>query len=110
MPRTSLFVAVVLAALALGACKGDRNKCEQACRNYYTLVYWDKTDAEIAAAPEGARENLKKQRLAEFANRLEGGVEMCVNQCSSANNDEQIDCMMEAKTASAVEKCSAEDD
>ncbi len=108
MARTVLFV-LALASAALG-CKGDRNKCETACRNYATLVYWEKTDAEIASAPEGARENLKKQRLSEFTNYLEQGVEMCVNQCSSANNDEQIECMTKAKTGAEAKVCSDKDD
>jgi len=107
MVRTALFV-LALASSALG-CKGDRNKCEAACRNYATLVYWEKTDAEIAAAPEADRENLKKKKLSEFTNYLEQGVEICVNQCSSANNDEQIDCMTKAKTGTEAEKCSSKD-
>ena len=108
MVRTALFV-LALASAALG-CKGDRNKCEEACRNYATLVYWETTDAEIAAAPAAERETLKKKKLSEFTNYLEQGVEMCTNQCSSANNDEQIDCMRNAKTGPDARKCSAKDD
>lgn len=108
MARTVLFV-LALASAALG-CKGDRVQCEEACRNYATLVYWERTDAEIAAAPEKDRENLKKRKLSEFTNYLEQGVEMCVNQCSSANNDEQIACMRNAKTGKEATACSAKDD
>ena len=108
MLRTALFV-LAFATAVLG-CKGDRNKCEAACRNYATLVYWEKTDAEIAAAPEAERENLKKKKLSEFTNYLEQGVDLCVNQCSSANNDEQIECMTNAKSGPEVAKCSIKDD
>jgi hypothetical protein len=108
MVRTALFV-LALASAALG-CKGDRNKCEVACRNYATLTYWEKTDAEIAAAPEADRENLKKKKLSEFTNYLEQGVDLCVNQCSSANNDEQIECMTKATKASEIRLCSSKDD
>lgn len=100
-----LRIALVSAGLLLAACKGDRQKCEQACRNYGTLMYWDVVDKEVAAAPEDKREALKKKKLAEFSSQLENGVDMCVSQCSSANNDEQIDCMIEAKTAADVKKC-----
>lgn len=108
MVRTALF-AVAIASVALG-CKGDRNKCEVACRNYATLTYWERTDADIAAAPEAEREALKKRKLSEFTNYLEQGVDACVNQCASANNDEQIECMTKAKTATDVKKCSSKDD
>jgi hypothetical protein len=103
----SAFVLAVLAAgaLGLGACKGDRGKCETACRNYGTLLYWDISDKEIEKAPPGEREALRKKKLAEFSSQLENGVDVCINQCSSANNDKQIDCMIAAKTAAEATKC-----
>jgi hypothetical protein len=112
MARNVLFVLALASVVGFGAlgCKGDRNKCEEACRNYATLTYWEKTDIEIAATPEAERENLKKKRLAEFTNYLEQGVDLCTNQCASANNDEQIDCMRNAKTGPEVRKCSSKDD
>jgi hypothetical protein len=106
--RRSFVVVTLLAGLA--ACKGDRQKCEEACRNFATLAYWGKADAEIAAAPAEQREALKKRKLAEFTHQLESGVEMCVNQCSSANNDDQTDCMIAAKTADEAMACVKNDD
>ena len=100
-----LRVVLVTAALLLGACKGDRQKCESGCRNYFTLVYWDSVDKEIAAAPADQRDALRKKRLAEFSSKLENGVDLCVDQCSSANNTKTIDCMNEAKTADAQRTC-----
>jgi len=102
-----LLVVLVLLVLGSGlaACKGDRNKCEQACRNYGTLVYWKKIDAELAALPEKDRDAHRRKRLGEFSSLLENGVDHCINQCTSANNDEQTDCMINAKTADVAEKC-----
>lgn len=108
--RLALGVALVVGFGTLGACKGDKNKCEQACRNYAKLAYWKKADAEIAALPEAERENEKKRRLAQYSTQLETGVDLCVNQCVSANNDEMTDCMIEAKTAETVIACAADDD
>ena len=105
-----LALLLVLSISVLGACKGDRNKCEAACRNFFTLTYWKKADAEIAALPAAEREAAKKKKLSEFANMIEDGVEMCVNQCSSANNDDQIDCLTKAKTADEAQACVAEKD
>jgi hypothetical protein len=109
--RRLLVLSALVAGLMLplGACKGDRKKCEDACRNYASLVYWKKVDAEIAALPAAEREPHRRKRLAAFASQLENGVDMCVNQCSSANNDEQMDCMIKAKTATDAEKCVEED-
>jgi len=45
------------------------------------------------------------KRLGEFSSLLENGVDHCINQCTSANNDEQTDCMINAKTADVAEKC-----
>jgi hypothetical protein len=99
--------ALVLAALALGlaGCKGDRQKCEAACRNFGTLLYWQIADKDIAAAPAAERAALRKRKLGEFSSQLENGVDICVDQCSSANNDKQTSCMIAAKTADAAAKC-----
>lgn len=101
---------LLVICLVLAACKGDRDKCEKACRNFGTLVYWKKIDAEIAALPEAERDAHRRKRLAEFSSLLENGVDHCINSCTSANNDEQVDCMINAKTAEVAEKCVADDD
>jgi len=95
---------VVALALAPG-CKGDSKKCEQAARNYATLTYWAKTEPKIAALPEDQRDAFRKKKLAEFTNELETEIDFFVKQCVSANNDDQVDCMIEAKTAEQVAKC-----
>ncbi len=98
--------AVVIAVVGLlAACKGDRDKCEKACRNYGTLLYWDIADQAIQAAPPAERDALRRRKLGEFSSLLENGVDTCVNQCTSANNDKQIDCMAGAKTAADAKKC-----
>ena len=91
--------------LALGACKGDPVKCDQGCRNFATLAYWKTADAEIAAAPPEERDALRKRHLGRFENKLASGVDLCVSQCKSAGNTEQIDCMIAAKTADQALAC-----
>ena len=101
--RAVLFVAV---AVALAACgRGDQQKCDAACRNYASLMYWKTADAEIASVPEAQRPALKKQKLAELAQKVENGVDFCVSKCQAANNDGQMKCMIEAKSAKAVKAC-----
>jgi hypothetical protein len=95
----------VLLSLLLCACKGDMQKCEQACRNYGTLVYWKHADAEIAAAPAAEQDALRKKKLGQFDSKLENGVDMCVSQCQSANNDADMECMIAAKTADQAIAC-----
>lgn len=101
---------VALALLVAAGCKGDRNKCEKACRNFSALVYWEKAEKEINAAPEAGRAELKKKHLGKFTMYMEEGVDHCVNQCSSANNDEMIDCMISAKSSADAKKCVPKDD
>lgn len=113
MPRRLSLVLVTLALGALltgaGACKGDRNKCEKACRNFSALIYWEKADKEINSAPEAERAELKKKHLGKFTMYIEEGIDHCVNQCSSARNDDMTDCMISAKTATDAKKCVAKD-
>lgn len=117
------------------ACKADKNKCEAACRNHFTLVYKAELDAELAKAPETCppaaaalapgeaerakaqaavlgtevgcvdRKSLKARRNAEFSSRLENGVNLCIEGCVSAGNDDQMDCLIKAKTAKASKAC-----
>ena len=104
-PRRLGFLVAVALVTPLFGCKGDPVKCESACRNYAKLIYWDKADAEIAAAPPAQRDELRKQKLAKFSADLEEGVNMCTNRCISAGNDKQIDCLNAAKTAAQARDC-----
>lgn len=103
--RQSAATIVLVFALALAACKGDPIKCEQAARNFATLVYWKKADAEIAALPAAEQDMARKKKLSQFTSALEKDIDFFVSQCQSANNDDQVDCMIGAKTAEAAMKC-----
>lgn len=105
MRRLGLGLVLSGVLAALGACKGDPVRCEKAARNYATLVYWDKADAEIAAAPEADRKLMRQRKLSEFTNKLEQDIDFFVGQCTSANNDDQVDCMIAAKTAAEAREC-----
>ncbi len=96
---------LVLIALSLAACKGDPVKCEQAARNFATLTFWKTANAEIAKLPPEKRASLRKRKLADFTNELETRIDLIVSQCQSANNDDQVDCMITAKTAEAALEC-----
>jgi hypothetical protein len=98
---------VIFAAFAVqsAACKGDKAKCEQAARNYAELTYWKRANAEIAALPESERDLERKKRMSAFTNELETSIDFVTEQCVSANNEEQVECMIAAKTAEAVAKC-----
>lgn len=95
----------VLLVLAITACRGDAQRCEQACRNYATLVYWDKANADIAAKPPAERKLARQRKLSEFTNSLESEIDTCTSQCQSANNDTQVGCMIDAKTAKDARAC-----
>ncbi len=119
-----VLVAVIMAGLVAGlmaACKGDKQRCEVACRNAFTLLFPRVVEAEtakvcgeglgsdaMAQAASEACQILRKQRLAEFDRKLEHGLPLCLNQCTSANNDDQTACMISAKTAAEVDKCNGD--
>lgn len=99
-----LLCVFVLGLAAMG-CKGDREKCEQAARNFATLTYWERTNIEISQLPADQREGVRKKKLSEFTNELESKIDTVVSQCQSANNDEQVECMIAAKTAKQSLDC-----
>lgn len=98
----SLLLALTLSTLG---CKGDPVQCEKACRNYAELVYWDEAEKEIAAVQPDQRDALRKQKMAEFSSKLSRGVDMCSSKCMSANNEEDIKCLIDAKTAKDAKAC-----
>ncbi len=101
----SLAALCLVAGFGLAACKGDPVKCENGCRNYHTLLYWDKADPQIAAAPPAERDAMRREKLTEFEAEMKRGVDVCTSQCMSANNEHDIDCLIAAKTATAVKAC-----
>lgn len=90
------------------ACKGDPEKCDQACRNYAELNFWEKANAEIDKLPPAERDAARKQKMAEFAASIEKGADMCMSKCVSANNTDQTDCLIAARTAKAARACVAD--
>jgi hypothetical protein len=96
---------VLVSVLLLAACKGDRERCEQASRNYATLMFWKKANAEIAERPKAERDKLRKEKLALFTYEMESKIDAVVSQCQSANNDDQVECMIAAKTPEAAVEC-----
>ncbi|MEO8699298.1 MAG: hypothetical protein ABI867_04615, partial [Kofleriaceae bacterium] len=85
-----LVVAVTVLWIALAGCKADKQRCEQAARNYATQTFWQKAEIDIAAVPADKREALRKKKLSQFTAELETRIDVVVSQCQSANNDEQI--------------------
>ncbi len=87
------------------SCKGDPEKCDRAARNYAQLVFWEGANAEIEKLPVAERDAARKQKMAEFAQGVEKGIDLVVSKCVSANNTDQTNCMIEAKTAAAAKAC-----
>jgi len=99
-------LAVLFVLITSGAaCKADAQRCEQAARNFATLTFWKTANAEIEKEPADKRAGLRKKKLSLFTNELETSIDSIVQQCQSANNDEQIDCMIAAKTAEQALEC-----
>ena len=101
----SLLALCFVFATGCQSCKGDPEKCDRAARNYAQLVFWDKANQEIEALPVDQRDAARKEKMAEFTKNMEQNIDMVVSKCVSANNKDQIDCMIGAKTAAAAKKC-----
>ena len=95
----------LVAILCVLGCKGDPDRCELACRNYAQLVFWEVAEKEIAAAPVAERDALRKKKMGEFSHNLSKGVDMCSSKCMSANHEQDIDCLINAKTAKEAKSC-----
>jgi|SRR6185437_5776185 len=99
--RPLLGLVIVLAV----GCQADPKKCEQAVKNYSSLLYWESADREIGSAKPEAREALRKQKMDEYNQQLDRGLSTLVSQCQSADNNDMIDCMIKAKTAAEARSC-----
>jgi hypothetical protein len=107
--RLRAFVFVAL-ALVVGCSRPSSKDCEEAIRNWFTLIYWDKAEAEIAAAPPEQRDALRAEKAKEKDRQLDGGIELGINQCRGARDHDGVKCMKAARTAAAARKCRAPKD
>jgi hypothetical protein len=100
----ALVLALVIGGTSFG-CQGDPQKCEQAVRNYTSLVFWASADREIGSAAPDKQEAMRKQKLVEYNTQLERGLPTMVSQCQAAHNTDTINCMAAAKTADQAKGC-----
>ena len=82
----------------------------EAIRNWYTLMYWEKAEQEIAAAPAAERDALRAAKAKEKDEQLAKGMDLGVQQCRGARDHDGVKCMKEAKTAAQARKCRAPKD
>ena len=95
---------LLLSALGTG-CKGDREKCAKAAQRFAELVYWEREDVKIAKLPPEQRDAARKRRLVDFNRDLDAQLDFRIQQCVAANNDEQADCIIAAKTGPEALEC-----
>jgi hypothetical protein len=103
MRRPGLLVLSL--ALVAGCSRPSAKDCEEAARNWFTLVYWEKAEAEIAAAPPEQREAMRAEKAKEKERQLNAGIELAINQCRGARDHDGVKCMKAAKTAAEARKC-----
>jgi hypothetical protein len=100
-------VAVVTAAtLAAGGCNRPAAKdCEAAIRTWFTLIFWEDAEKEIAAAPPEQRDALRADKLADRDACMEAGMSLAVSQCRAASDTTFIKCMKSVHTAAQARAC-----
>ena len=98
--------ATVVVALAASACsKPKAEACEEAIRTWFTLIYWEDAEKEIADAPPAEREAVRATKLADRDACLEMGLDLSVRQCRAARDYDFIKCMKGVRTAEQARKC-----
>src|SRR5689334_6791175 len=98
--RFRMFVLIAALGPGLAACKRPSTEdCEAAIKNWFTLMYWEKAEKEIAAAPPEQRDELRKTKLADRDAKMADGIGLSVMQCRSARDFEGVKCMKAATTA-----------
>jgi hypothetical protein len=80
-------------------------RCEQALRNYTSLVFWSQQEAQLAALPPAEREAARTRKQHEYTSQIDRELANQVRQCEAANNAVQIDCLIVARTADAARAC-----
>jgi hypothetical protein len=103
--RAVSVVSLLLLSVLGSGCKGDREKCAAAAQHFAELVYWDRENAVIAKLPPEQREAARKQKLVDFTRELDAQLDFRITQCVAANNDDQADCIIAAKTAAQALEC-----
>lgn len=98
----------IVVALGLTACKRPSPEdCEAAARNWFTLVYWEQAEKDIAAAPPEQREQLRQAKLADRDAKIKDGIGLAIMQCRAARDFDGVKCMRAATTADEARKCRA---
>jgi hypothetical protein len=77
----------------------------QELRNWFTLIFWEDAEKEIAAAPPEKREALRQLKAAEKERQFLAGLEQGVFQCRGARDHDGVKCMKAATTAAQARKC-----
>lgn len=101
----SVALAVALALALLGCKRPTSEACEEALRNYATLLYWEKAEVELAAAPAAERDALRVAKLAERDKLIAEGMGLAVSQCRAARDFDGVKCMKNAHTPTQARAC-----
>jgi hypothetical protein len=97
---------VVALAVAMSGCKRPSvESCEEALRNYAQLMFWEKAEQQIAAAPAAEREAMRAAKIVERDTYMKEGLDMAIAQCRSAADFDGVKCMKAAHTAAAARAC-----
>ena len=103
--HAAVFVSMLVFSALGSGCKGDRDKCAKAAQHFAELVYWEREGAAIAKLPPEQQDAERKRKLVDFNRELDAQLDFRISQCVSANNDDQADCIIEAKTAAQALEC-----
>ena len=100
-----LGLLVVALSLVVGCSRPSAKDCEEAIRNWYSLVFWETAEKEISAAPPEKRDQMRIDKAKEKDAMLEKGLTLAINQCRASRDKDGVKCMKAATTAAEAKKC-----
>jgi hypothetical protein len=96
--------------LTASACnKPEIEDCRRACWNYNKVMVWDKVNQQVKDLPPEEAAVIRAQNELEFKEMQERaedpGMLNCITNCQNDSSKEQVECLIEKTTATALESC-----
>lgn len=106
-----LLLPGLFALVLLAACnRPSLDQCEQLCRDYSELAYFDKVDRSLADQPPEEQKRRRAEKKKEWESKQKDSVflrrlDNCVTDCRHSGDKEMVGCVHEAETVDQAKAC-----
>ncbi len=106
---TELLLALACITAFVACNKPEIEDCRRACWNYHKVLFWDAVDEEVKGLPPEEAAAIRAQKEKEFQASQERaedpGMLNCITDCQNNANKDQVRCLQEKETATALRAC-----